>query len=43
MVGSMAKGIYGSLTGTLNVRWSVGTKGGMTKMIVMTIAGQMYG
>jgi hypothetical protein len=42
MVGTMA-GIYGSLAGTLNRGWSVGMKGGMTKMIVMARGGLVAG
>jgi hypothetical protein len=37
------KGIYGSLAGTLNTDWSVGTRGGMTKMTIMVVASEMCG
>jgi hypothetical protein len=43
MVGSMVKGICGSLVGTLNAGWSVGTRGGMMKMTAMVVVSKMCG
>jgi hypothetical protein len=43
MVGSMTKGICGSLVGTLDVGGSVGTKGVMKKISVMVVASGMHG
>jgi hypothetical protein len=43
MVGSMPKGNYGSVVGTLNASWSVGTWGGTMKMTAMDVASGMCG
>jgi hypothetical protein len=43
MVGSMTKGICGSLVGTINAGGSVGTRGGMMKMTSMVVASEMCG
>jgi hypothetical protein len=43
MTGNMAKGICGSLAGTLNWSWSASMEGAMTKMIAMVVASEMYG
>jgi hypothetical protein len=43
MVGSMTKGICGSLVGTFNAGWSVGMRGGMMKMTMIDVASEMCG
>jgi hypothetical protein len=39
----MTKGICGNWAGTLNMSWTVGTKGGTKMMIVMASASVMCG
>jgi hypothetical protein len=43
MVGSMTKGIVGSLVGTLDVGGGVGMKGAMMKKTMMYVASEMCG
>jgi hypothetical protein len=43
MVGSMTKGIFGSLVGTLDVGGGVGMKGALMKMTMMIVASEMCG